>query len=98
MSKALYKVKIGNTGATVSCAATQTVLQAAIAAGIDYPYGCASGNCGVCVSQLAAGKVSMLPRSDGSLSAEQAAAGKTLACRAQPCSDLAISWLGRGGR
>jgi naphthalene 1,2-dioxygenase ferredoxin reductase component len=98
MSKSSYQVKIGNTGTTISCSASQTVLQAAIAAGIDYPYGCASGNCGVCVSQLQAGKVVMLPRSDTSLSPEQAAAGKTLACRAQPRSDLAIAWLGRGGR
>lgn len=98
MRKTNYQVKIGNTGATITCAASQTVLQAAIAAGIDYPYGCASGNCGVCVSQLQAGKVVMLARSDGSLSPEQAAAGKTLACRAQPRSDLTISWLGRGGR
>ena len=98
VSDPLFKIKIANTGATISCVAGQTVLQAAVAAGIDYPFACASGNCGVCISQLDAGEVSMLPRSDATLSPEQAAAGKTLACRARPCSDVEITWLGRGRR
>ncbi len=85
-----------NTGAVIDCAAGQTILHAAIAAGIDYPYACASGNCGTCISQIESGKVSLLPRSDASLSAEQAKAGRTLACRARPRGDVAITWLGRG--
>ena len=93
-----FKIKIANTGAIISCVAGQTVLQASVAAGIDYPYACASGNCGVCISQLDAGEVAMLPRSDATLSPEQVASGKTLACRAQPCSDVEITWLGRGRR
>jgi CDP-4-dehydro-6-deoxyglucose reductase/ferredoxin-NAD(P)+ reductase (naphthalene dioxygenase ferredoxin-specific) len=93
-----FQVRIGNTGATISCAADQTILRASLAAGLDYPYGCASGNCGACISQLDAGQVSLLPRSDASLTSEQAAAGQTLACRARPRSDVAITWLGRGRR
>jgi naphthalene 1,2-dioxygenase ferredoxin reductase component len=91
-----FQLRIGNTGATIICAAEQTILAASIAAGIDYPYGCASGNCGACVSQLDSGTVAMLPRNDAALTATQAAAGQTLACRAQPRSDVAITWLGRG--
>ena len=94
----MYQVKVNNTGATLACRANQTVLQAAVLAGIDYPFACASGNCGMCVSQLDSGTVSLLPRADSALSPEQTASGKTLACRARPCSDLAIRWLGRGGR
>jgi ferredoxin len=97
MKKRDYQITVGNTGATISCRSDQTVLQAAMGAGIDYPFACASGNCGMCVSQLTSGKVSMLPRADSALSPEQAASGKTLACRAQPRSDLVVSWLGRGG-
>jgi ferredoxin len=93
-----FQLRIGNTGATITCAAEQTILAASIAAGIDYPYGCASGNCGACVSQLDSGTVAMLPRNDAALTAAQAAAGQTLACRAQPRSDVAITWLGRGRR
>lgn len=95
---ASYKVTIQNRGSVIECRTDQTVLQAAIAAGIDYPYACASGNCGICVSKLDSGVVSLLPYSDTSLSAERASSGDTLACRARPCADLAITWLGRGRR
>jgi CDP-4-dehydro-6-deoxyglucose reductase/ferredoxin-NAD(P)+ reductase (naphthalene dioxygenase ferredoxin-specific) len=98
MSQDSFRVLIGNIGATVSCATDQTILAAAIGAGIDYPYGCASGNCGACISQLDSGEVSLLPRNDAALSVAQAQAGQTLACRAQPRSDVAITWLGRGRR
>ena len=93
-----YTVTIANTGAAIACRADQTVLNAAILAGIDYPYTCASGNCGACVSLLDAGKVDLLAHSDLSLSADQAKAGRTLACRARPKSDVTITWLGRGRR
>jgi len=93
-----YKVTIQNKATAIDCGASQTVLEAAIAAGIDYPYACATGNCGTCISKLEAGKISLLPRGDAALSPEQAKAGQTLACRARPRSDLAITWLGRGRR
>ena len=41
-----HRLTIANTRQTIDCAANQTVLEAAIAAGIDYPYACATGNCG----------------------------------------------------
>jgi CDP-4-dehydro-6-deoxyglucose reductase/ferredoxin-NAD(P)+ reductase (naphthalene dioxygenase ferredoxin-specific) len=93
-----YRVTIANVGRTVDCAASQTILEAAITAGIDYPYSCASGNCGTCASHLDEGKVSMLPRGDAALSPQQVKAGHTLACRARPRSDAAVTWLSRGGR
>ena len=98
MSAQMYQLKVANVGKMISCRPDQTVLQACMAEGIDYPFACASGNCGACMSQLDAGEVSMLPRSDGALSPQQVAEGKTLACRARPRSDLAITWLGRGRR
>ncbi|MBX9944071.1 MAG: 2Fe-2S iron-sulfur cluster binding domain-containing protein [Reyranella sp.] len=93
-----YRVTIANVGRTIDCAANQTVLEAAVAAGIDFPYTCATGNCGTCCSRLDAGKVALLPRSDAALGPQQKKAGLTLACRARPRSDLAVTWLGRGGR
>lgn len=98
MSGQMFQVTIGNTGATIPCTPEQTILRAAIAAGLDYPYGCASGNCGACISKLESGEVSLLPRGDTSLTPEQAEAGQTLACRARPRSDVAITWLSRGRR
>ena len=93
-----YTVTIHNKGMRIPCGAEETVLQAAIAAGLDYPYACATGNCGTCISQLEEGSVALLPRSDASLTRAQIEAGRTLACRARPRSDLVITWLGRGRR
>ncbi len=90
-----HRVTIVNTGQVIACAANQTILEAAIVAGIDFPFACASGNCGTCASRLDAGKVSLLPRSDAALSPQQIKAGQTLACRARPRGDVAIAWLGR---
>lgn len=90
-----HRVTIANTGQTIDCAADQTVLEAAIAAGIDYPYACATGNCATCTSHLDAGKVALLPRSDACLTPQQIKAGQTLACRARPRGDVTITWLGR---
>ena len=94
----IYQVSIKNNGQVIRCAANETILHAAIVAGIDYPYACASGNCGTCISQLDEGAVTMLPRGDAAISAAQVKAGQTLACRARPKGDVAITWLGRGRR
>ena len=71
----------------------QTVLDAAFAAGHDYPCGCQSGNCGACKSILLSGEVDMSPYSDYALTAEEKAAGRVLACRAVPASNIEIAWL-----
>lgn len=89
----IYRVTINNIGRVVDCDTNHTVLDAAVLAGIDYPYACASGNCGTCVSHLDAGEVEMLPRADGALSPDQVNSGLTLACRARPRSDVTITWL-----
>ena len=93
-----FQITIANTGTTISCSADQTVLQAAVAAGVDYPYVCATGNCATCISELRGGEVSMLGYSDNALSAAQRADGKVLACRTMPRSDVEMTWLGRGRR
>ena len=89
-----HRVKITNSKSVIDCATNQTILQAALAAGIDYPYACASGNCGTCMGRLEDGKVSMLPRGDAALSPKQAKARFTLACRARPRGPVTITWLG----
>jgi ferredoxin-NAD(P)+ reductase (naphthalene dioxygenase ferredoxin-specific) len=91
-----FKVLVANIGATIDCAAGQQILHAAVGAGVDYPYSCATGNCATCISDLVEGQVSMLAYSDNALSAAQAAEGKILACRAVPLSDVEVVWLGRG--
>ena len=91
-----HRLTIANAKQTIDCAATETVLHAALMAGIDFPYACASGNCGTCICHLDTGKVSLLPRGDASLLPDQIKAGQTLACRARPRGDVTVTWLGRG--
>jgi CDP-4-dehydro-6-deoxyglucose reductase/ferredoxin-NAD(P)+ reductase (naphthalene dioxygenase ferredoxin-specific) len=93
-----YQVTIANAGRTITCADDMPILHAAIAAGIDYPYACASGNCAVCISAPQAGEVAMLPYGDGALTSAQVQDGRVLACRARPRSNVEIQWLGRGRR
>ena len=70
-----------------------TILEAALAAGVPYPHGCRSGNCGACKSVLESGDVELAPYSDYALTEEERAQGLILACRAVPWSDAAVSWL-----
>jgi ferredoxin len=93
-----FQVTIVNSGQTIACGADRTILHAAIAAGVDYPYACATGNCATCISKVEAGKVALLPYGDGALGKAQVKSGHTLACRARPRSDVAIRWLARSGK
>lgn len=88
-----FKVKIRNVDQTVDVETGESILEAAILAGIDYPCGCQSGNCGACKSELRSGEVEMSPYSDFALLAEERDQGLVLACRAVPWSDCEIAWL-----
>ena len=73
----------------------RTILEALLAAGIDYPHGCRSGNCGACKSILHNGEVEMSPFSEYALSHEEQNRGLVLACRSVPWSDCLISPVGQ---
>jgi CDP-4-dehydro-6-deoxyglucose reductase/ferredoxin-NAD(P)+ reductase (naphthalene dioxygenase ferredoxin-specific) len=88
-----FWVAIRRHGAPVPVETGQTILEAALAAGVPYPHGCRSGNCGACKSRLHAGEIEMAPYSEFALDAAEAAAGLVLACRAVPWSDAEIEWL-----
>lgn len=71
----------------------QVVLEAALNAGIPYPFGCQSGNCGACKSMLIEGKVELAEYSEFALTDEEKAQGLVLACRSMADSDIEIAWL-----
>jgi CDP-4-dehydro-6-deoxyglucose reductase/ferredoxin-NAD(P)+ reductase (naphthalene dioxygenase ferredoxin-specific) len=59
----------------------ETILDAALAAGIRFPYGCRSGECGVCKCELVAGPtLEMRPQASLALSPREKARGRILAC------------------
>jgi ferredoxin-NAD(P)+ reductase (naphthalene dioxygenase ferredoxin-specific) len=71
----------------------QVVLEAALNAGVPYPFGCQSGNCGSCKSMLIEGKVELAEYSEFALTDEERAQGLVLACRAMADDDIEIAWI-----
>lgn len=70
-----------------------TILDAALAAGVPYPHGCRSGECGSCKSRLIAGEVVRDPCAPEALSREEERQGLFLACRTRARSDVQVAWL-----
>ena len=73
----------------------RTILETALSAGVPYPHGCRTGECGSCKSTLVSGKVDLSAYDEAVLSDDERAAGLILACRARPkSSDVHVAWLG----
>jgi len=70
-----------------------TILQTALNAGLQYPHGCQSGNCGACKSRLHSGEVEMSPYSEFALTDAEKESGLILACRSVPWSDCEVAFL-----
>ena len=88
-----FKVRITSADRTIDVPTGATILDAALDAGISYPFGCQSGNCGACKSQLVKGEVTMGGYSEFALSDEEKARGLILACRAVPRDACEVAWL-----
>jgi CDP-4-dehydro-6-deoxyglucose reductase/ferredoxin-NAD(P)+ reductase (naphthalene dioxygenase ferredoxin-specific) len=88
-----FKVRIASADRTIDVPTGETILDAALEAGIGYPFGCQSGNCGACKSHLLKGEVSMEGTSEFALSDEEKEGGVILACRAVPKSECEVAWL-----
>lgn len=71
-----------------------TILETALSAGVPYPHGCRTGECGSCKSMLIAGQVDLGPYDEAVLSAEERAGGLILACASHPKDDVQVAWLG----
>jgi len=72
----------------------RTILETALAAGVPYPHGCRTGECGSCKSTLVSGLVDMGPYDPAVLCDDERAAGLVLACAARPKGDVHVAWLG----
>ena len=92
-----HKVTIKNSGHAFDVRPSQTVLQAAIDAGINLPYGCRNGACGSCKAKLVSGKVMHNDYQTSAMSEAELAAGNTLLCCAMALEDLTIECREVGG-
>ena len=85
-----FQVSVTPSGRQFSCEAGESVLAAAIRAGVGLPYGCKNGACGSCKGKLLSGDVELGPHQERALSAADQTTGHTLFCCAMPTSDIVI--------
>ncbi len=85
-----YRITVMPAGKEFVAEPEQTILDAALAAGITLPYSCKAGACSTCKGRVLAGDIAQGPHQEGSLSAEEEEQGYALFCCATARSDLTI--------
>lgn len=91
-----YNVLIEETGETFRCSSEQTILTGMERLGKKgVPVGCRGGGCGVCKVEIVAGTFEKRVMSRAFVSAEDEAAGRVLACRVRPSSDITLRVMGK---
>lgn len=85
-----FKVSVVPGGQAFTVEPGQTVLDAALAAGLVLPYSCRTGACSTCRGKVVSGNYEAGDAPGHILEPEDLAAGYTLLCQARPSSDLVI--------
>ncbi len=85
-----YIVTLRNSDKHFEVKSDETVLAAALRAGLVLPYSCRSGSCGTCKASLLSGKVDYGTYREQALSEAEREQGYVLLCRAKPQSDLVV--------
>ena len=84
-------VRLEPEGAHFHCQPGETLLSAALAAGIDLPYECASGGCGSCRARLLEGQVrSLWPDAPGLSNKDRLKGDRILCCQSVAQSDCVV--------
>lgn len=86
-----FHVTVRELSAQFEVGQDETIVEAATARGVPFPYSCHSGTCGTCKSKLVSGQVSLLDYSKFTLTDEERDVGLILACCAIPQSDCEVS-------
>jgi len=77
-------------GRRVAVERKETLLDAALRGGVDFPNSCRVGGCASCKCQLVSGRVKELTESAYILSDEEVEQGYILACQSVPLSDISV--------
>lgn len=85
-----YQITVNPSGRQFKATNNETVLTAAIDAGINLPYGCRNGACGACKGKLISGTVDYGEHQASALTEAEKIAGKALFCCAKAQTDLVI--------
>lgn len=91
-----YNVVIEETGETFRCSPQESLLVGMERLGKKgIPVGCRGGGCGVCKVEIIAGTYLKRVMSRDYVSEEDEQAGRVLACRVRPTSDIRLRVLGK---
>ena len=85
-----FQVLVNPSGRQFSCEADESILAAAMRAGVGLPYGCKNGACGSCKGKLVSGQAELGQHQERALTPAEQEAGLTLFCCAMPQSDVVI--------
>ncbi|MFT0532470.1 CDP-6-deoxy-delta-3,4-glucoseen reductase [Castellaniella hirudinis] len=85
-----FKVSVQPAGQAFTVESGQTILDAALDAGIVLPYSCRNGTCSTCRGRIVSGDYEAGAAPERILDAADRAQGYTLLCQARPRSDVVI--------
>lgn len=85
-----FQVTVQPSGRQFTCEEGETILSAAIRAGVGLPYGCKNGACSSCKGKLIAGNVTHGAHQEKALPVSEETRGFSLFCCATPHSDITI--------
>ena len=85
-----FQVTVTPSGRQFECGNDETLLAAALRAGVGIPYGCKNGACGSCKGRVVSGEVVHSKYQEKALTAAETEQGMSLFCCAKPQSDLTI--------
>lgn len=87
---ASFRITLQPSGHSFTTDGSDSVLQAALDAGLTLPYGCRNGACGTCKGKVLDGLVDHGAAEEQALSVADRAGGLALFCCARPLSDLVL--------
>jgi CDP-4-dehydro-6-deoxyglucose reductase len=85
-----HRIIVSPSGHAFDAEPGNTILRAALDAGINLPYGCRNGACGACKGRVVAGQVDRGLYQESALTAEEIGKGYALFCCTRPLSDVTI--------
>lgn len=85
-----FQISLQPGGQTFTAEEDETILQAALDAGLLLPHSCRDGACGACKGKVVSGIIDQGRVSEGALSDAEREAGYALFCCAKPGSDLVL--------
>jgi len=85
-----FQITVQPSGHQFPCDEDETVLAAAMRAGVGLPYGCKNGACSSCKGKVVSGSITHKPHQRRALTEDEEGQGMSLFCCALPHSDLVI--------